>query len=86
MDTEMTECNSGRGMWIICRNPTCYRCDIIEQTEMEEQIPYEKGATILFVGRMKAEDASWAESTARQIICIIIHFLKSDTQYIMKLL
>eukprot|EP00972_Heterocapsa_arctica_P106999 15762532-Heterocapsa_arctica.AAC.1 len=57
MDTEMIERNSGRGMWKICRNPTCYRGDIIDKAVMEEQILYEKGTTILFIGRVKAEDA-----------------------------
>eukprot|EP00972_Heterocapsa_arctica_P072162 10656796-Heterocapsa_arctica.AAC.1 len=36
MDTEMIDCNSGRGMWRICRNTTCYRCNIIDKAEMEE--------------------------------------------------
>eukprot|EP00972_Heterocapsa_arctica_P073005 10782870-Heterocapsa_arctica.AAC.1 len=53
---------------------------------MEVQVPYEKGATILCIGRVKAEDASWAGSTVRQQIGRIRHSLKSDRQEIMKLL
>eukprot|EP00972_Heterocapsa_arctica_P034952 5145659-Heterocapsa_arctica.AAC.1 len=32
-DTEWVECNAGVGTWKICRNPTCYRCDIIDKAE-----------------------------------------------------
>eukprot|EP00972_Heterocapsa_arctica_P012812 1883699-Heterocapsa_arctica.AAC.1 len=34
-DTEWVESNTGVGAWRICRNPICYRCDIIDKAEME---------------------------------------------------
>eukprot|EP00972_Heterocapsa_arctica_P090403 13335784-Heterocapsa_arctica.AAC.1 len=34
-DTEWVKCNAGIGTWLICRNPNCYRCIVIEETEME---------------------------------------------------
>eukprot|EP00972_Heterocapsa_arctica_P069672 10294945-Heterocapsa_arctica.AAC.1 len=30
-DTERVECNAGVGAWRTCRNPVCYRCDIIDK-------------------------------------------------------
>eukprot|EP00972_Heterocapsa_arctica_P040484 5965531-Heterocapsa_arctica.AAC.1 len=53
---------------------------------MEALIPNEKGPTIMFICNLKAEDTNWAESTVKQHICIIIHFLKSNRTEIMKLL
>eukprot|EP00972_Heterocapsa_arctica_P027876 4098845-Heterocapsa_arctica.AAC.1 len=41
-DTEIVECNSGKGGWELCRNPACYRCDIIDKAEMRAQTPLEK--------------------------------------------
>eukprot|EP00972_Heterocapsa_arctica_P004962 734916-Heterocapsa_arctica.AAC.1 len=43
---EGLECQNGRGTWTMRRNPTCFRCDIINKAEMETQIPNEKGPTI----------------------------------------
>eukprot|EP00972_Heterocapsa_arctica_P031983 4711591-Heterocapsa_arctica.AAC.1 len=38
--------NAGVGAWRICRNPICYRCDIIDKAEVETMTPKEKGPTI----------------------------------------
>eukprot|EP00972_Heterocapsa_arctica_P101178 14913920-Heterocapsa_arctica.AAC.1 len=62
-DTEFLDCNSGVGMWIICRNPTCYRCNIIDKAEMQTQIPLDKGETIIFIRSLRTEDTSWKETT-----------------------
>eukprot|EP00972_Heterocapsa_arctica_P089136 13143849-Heterocapsa_arctica.AAC.1 len=35
MDTEWVDCNAGVGTWRVCRNPICYRCDIIDKAELE---------------------------------------------------
>eukprot|EP00972_Heterocapsa_arctica_P047033 6940594-Heterocapsa_arctica.AAC.1 len=53
-DTEWVECNAGVGTWQICRNPTCYRCDIIDKTEVEVFTPLVKGPTVNDIGRLKA--------------------------------
>eukprot|EP00972_Heterocapsa_arctica_P041589 6131682-Heterocapsa_arctica.AAC.1 len=53
-DTEWVECNTGVGAWRICRNPICYRCDIIDKAEMELVTPKEKGPTVMFIGMLKA--------------------------------
>eukprot|EP00972_Heterocapsa_arctica_P004197 622522-Heterocapsa_arctica.AAC.1 len=71
-DIEIVECNGGVGSWELCRNPTCYRCDIIDKAEMRAHIPLEKGETILYVGRMKTEDTSWKARTVKHLSLIHI--------------
>eukprot|EP00972_Heterocapsa_arctica_P030374 4472687-Heterocapsa_arctica.AAC.1 len=66
--TEWVECNIGIGAWRICRNPICYRCEIIDKAEMEIEIPKEKRPTIMFIGMLKAELPNWADLTVKQHI------------------
>eukprot|EP00972_Heterocapsa_arctica_P039306 5789942-Heterocapsa_arctica.AAC.1 len=44
-DTEWVECSAGIGVWLICRNPNCYRCNVIEVTEMDTCSEPGKGPT-----------------------------------------
>eukprot|EP00972_Heterocapsa_arctica_P042331 6238681-Heterocapsa_arctica.AAC.1 len=44
-DTERVDCDAGIGTWLICRNPNCHRCNIIEETEMETLSLPGKGLT-----------------------------------------
>eukprot|EP00972_Heterocapsa_arctica_P045493 6715693-Heterocapsa_arctica.AAC.1 len=70
--TFIMDCNSGVGMWRICRNPKCYRCSIIDKAEMKTDIPLQKGETINFLGRIKTEDVSWKDTSVKQNIRIIV--------------
>eukprot|EP00972_Heterocapsa_arctica_P100663 14842389-Heterocapsa_arctica.AAC.1 len=77
MDTEWVEDIKGVGAWRICRNPICYRCDIIDKAEMEVMTPVEKGPTIMYIGMLKAE-SYWAELNVKQRIGKIGQFLMSN--------
>eukprot|EP00972_Heterocapsa_arctica_P024628 3632494-Heterocapsa_arctica.AAC.1 len=66
-DTEWVEDNAGVGAWRTCRNPICYRCDIIDKAELGAMTPKEKGPTIMFIGMLKAE-SNWADLTVKQRI------------------
>eukprot|EP00972_Heterocapsa_arctica_P019475 2874282-Heterocapsa_arctica.AAC.1 len=76
-DTEWVECNAGVGTWLICRNPICYRCGIVDQAEMESYPPAEKGPTIEHIGNMRTE-ATWMEIGVEQRIGKIGKFLMNN--------
>eukprot|EP00972_Heterocapsa_arctica_P026699 3929933-Heterocapsa_arctica.AAC.1 len=76
-DTEWVECNAGVGTWKIRRNPTCYRCDIIDKAEVEVLVPLEKGPTIRYIGRLKAESI-WADLDVEQRVGQIGKFLMNN--------
>eukprot|EP00972_Heterocapsa_arctica_P024414 3602024-Heterocapsa_arctica.AAC.1 len=62
---------------MICRNPICYRCDIIDKAELESVTPKEKGPTVLLIGMLKAE-SNWADFTVKQRILQIGQFLMNN--------
>eukprot|EP00972_Heterocapsa_arctica_P058331 8606188-Heterocapsa_arctica.AAC.1 len=75
-DTEWVDCNARVGAWRICRNPVCYRCDVIDTAELEVMKPIEKGPPVrterlellrLGVIRLTAEEA-------KDIISEQLHF------------
>eukprot|EP00972_Heterocapsa_arctica_P113762 16438956-Heterocapsa_arctica.AAC.1 len=84
-DTEIVYCNNGAGSWGICRNPSCYRCDIIDKAEMWAHIPLDKEETNHFIGRLRTECTSWKETTVQHNIIISVHFLKNNRREKMKL-
>eukprot|EP00972_Heterocapsa_arctica_P034049 5012395-Heterocapsa_arctica.AAC.1 len=67
MDTEWVDCNAGIGTWRICRNPTCYRCDIIDKAELERMTPIEKEPIIRYINMLKTE-SNWADLNVKQRI------------------
>eukprot|EP00972_Heterocapsa_arctica_P114133 16440906-Heterocapsa_arctica.AAC.1 len=77
-DTEWVECNAGMGVWLICRNP-CFRCNMIDGTELDILQNPDKGATVYYIGRLK-RTTNWAEMNVKQRIGEIATFLVQNRQ------
>eukprot|EP00972_Heterocapsa_arctica_P029709 4375083-Heterocapsa_arctica.AAC.1 len=78
-DTMWIQCNAGMGLWQICRNPSCFRCQIIDGSEVEIAQGQDKGITVEYIGMLK-RTTNWAEMTVKQRIGEIGQFLVQNRQ------
>eukprot|EP00972_Heterocapsa_arctica_P039081 5754599-Heterocapsa_arctica.AAC.1 len=78
-DTLWIQCNAGMGQWQICRNPICFRCQIIDGSELEIMQGQDQGITVEYIGRLK-RTTNWADMTVTQRIGEIGKFLVQNRQ------
>jgi hypothetical protein len=55
------------GVWRCCKNPCCYRCSLIDATEIDMLQGEEKGITVQYIGGLRNK-ASWKEMDVKQRI------------------
>jgi hypothetical protein len=72
-DTELYE-DYGDTEWRCCKNPLCYRCGLIDMTEMDVVHAEEKGITVLYIGVLKNTE-EWKHMDMVQRIGKIAQFL-----------
>jgi hypothetical protein len=77
-DTELYEDYGGAddttSTWRCCKNPLCYRCGIIDMTEMDIVHAEEKGITVQYIGVLKNTE-EWRNMDITQRIGKIAQFL-----------
>ncbi len=77
-DTELYE-DYGDTEWRCCKNPLCYRCGIIDMTEMDIVRAEEKGITVQYIGVLKNTE-EWRQMDMVQRIGKIAQFLALNRQ------
>ena len=65
-DTEWYD-DFGDTAWLCCKSPCCYRCSLIDATEMDLLQEGEKGITVEYIGGLRNTEA-WREMDMAQRI------------------